>query len=80
MLHAGDTLIYDRGVIDGKLITTLKKERHVDVMVPVRENMIVLDEAIRLADLEEEHAKTTKKSVWSPHPFRKGEEVTLVRG
>jgi hypothetical protein len=80
VLKPGDVLIYDRGLLDGGLITRLKKELEVSVIVPVKGNMVILDEAQALAEMEEEEARRRGKTVWRKHPFRKGEEVTLVRG
>jgi hypothetical protein len=43
-------LIVDRGYIDGKFISKVKKEYHADVMIPLKVSMDVLQDAIRLAD------------------------------
>ena len=56
VLKPGDTLIYDRGLIDTTLLNALKKKRQVDVIVPIRSNMEVLKEAIAVSQLAEEQA------------------------
>jgi len=43
-------LVVDRGYIDGKFITHVKKNLDVDVMVPLRKNMEMLQFGIRLAN------------------------------
>jgi hypothetical protein len=80
VLKSGDVLIYDRGLLDGGLITKLKKDLQVSVIVPVKKNMGIVDEAKALAEIQEEEAKRQGKTVWRKHPFRKGEEVSLVCG
>lgn len=40
VLRAGDIFLEDRGLIDGETITLLKQQRHVDVIVPLKANML----------------------------------------
>jgi hypothetical protein len=35
VLRAGDWVLEDRGFVDGKTLTFLKQQRHVDVIVPL---------------------------------------------
>jgi hypothetical protein len=56
-LRAGDVLLEDRGFVDGATITFLKRQRHVDVMVPLQSNMVSSQEAVQLAELP---------NVWQP--------------
>lgn len=78
VLQPGDLIIYDRGLLDGQLLSRLKQERQVDVIVPVKENMAILEEALRLAALQEEAAQRQGRSIWQLHPWRAGEEITRL--
>lgn len=71
VLRAGDLLIEDRGLIDGGLITYLKRERGVDSIVPLRSDMLSYQEAVRLAEVE---------GRWQSHPSRRGEHIAFVGG
>lgn len=70
-LRAGDLVIEDRGFLDGTSLTVLKKERRVDVIVPLKSNMHAYSEAVALAQME---------SRWQPPPSRPGQEIAFVRG
>jgi hypothetical protein len=70
-LRAGDLLLEDNGFMDGELISELKEQRHVDVIVPLRSNMIAFDEAVRLAEMAEN---------WQPHPSRDTQQIAFVPG
>ncbi len=70
-LRAGDLLLEDNGFMDGELISALKEQRHVDVIVPLRSNMLAFAEAVRLAEMAEN---------WQPHPSRSAQQITLVPG
>src|SRR6266581_4309711 len=61
VLRAGDVLLEDRGFVDGDTITFLKRQRHVDVIVPLKSNMLSYKEAVQLAELHD---------AWAPHPSR----------
>src|SRR5215471_18217134 len=51
VLRPGDLLLEDRGFVDGATITFLKRQRHVDVIVPLKSNMLSYQEAVQLAEL-----------------------------
>jgi len=70
-LRAGDLLLEDNGLMDGELISELKEQRHVDVIVPLRSDMIAFDEAVRLAEMAENG---------QPHPSRATQEIAFVPG
>jgi hypothetical protein len=70
-LQAGDLLLEDNGLMDGELISDLKQERQVDVIVPLRSNMIAFDEAVRLAEMAAD---------WQPHPSRAAQQIAFVPG
>jgi hypothetical protein len=40
VLRAGDLVLEDRGFVDGDTLTLLKRQRHVDVIVPLKSNML----------------------------------------
>jgi len=71
VLRAGDLLLEDNGFMDGALVSVLKHERQVDVIVPLRSNMVAFDEAVRLAQLDDD---------WQPHPSRATQQITFVPG
>lgn len=68
-IRAGDLVIEDRGFIDGPSISYLKKERKVDVIMPLKSNMLACQEAIKLAQLQND---------WHPHPSRKEQNIAFV--
>jgi len=70
-LRAGDLLLEDNGFMDGELISELKAHRHIDVIVPLRSNMIAFDEAVRLAEMADH---------WQPHPSRATQQIAFVPG
>lgn len=71
-LKAGDLLIIDRGFISAEEINHLKKQREVDVVLPLRSDMQAFTEAVRLADME--------VSGWQshPNPTRKEQKIKEV--
>jgi hypothetical protein len=71
VLRAGDVVLEDRGFIDGETITFLKQQRHVDVIVPLKANMLSYHEAVHLATLQGQ---------WQPHPSRDNQHIAFVRG
>jgi Transposase DDE domain len=71
VLRAGDLLLEDRGFVDGATITLLKKQRHVDVIVPLKSNMLSYQEAVQLAELQ---------GAWQPHPSRAKQHIAFVQG
>jgi hypothetical protein len=71
VLRAGDLLLEDRGCVDGATITFLKQQRHVDVIVPLKSNMLSSHAAVQLAALQD---------AWQPHPSREKQHMACVHG
>jgi hypothetical protein len=71
VLRAGDLLLEDRGFIDGATISHLKHQRRVDVIMPLKTNMLATQEARQLADMANR---------WEAHPSRADQTIALVRG
>jgi Transposase DDE domain len=71
VLRAGDLVLEDRGFVDGKTLTFLKQQRHVDVIVPLKSNMLSYQEAVQLATLQD---------TWQPHPSRAHQHIAFVQG
>ena len=71
VLRAGDLLLEDRGFIDGATLSALKRQRQVDVIIPLKANMLATQEAIQLAEMA---------NTWQPHPSRADQTIALVRG
>lgn len=71
-IKAFDTLVYDRGYIDRELINTLKREKGITVVVPIKKNMILFKESMSLAIAQND---------WRAHPNskRKGQEIKLIK-
>ena len=68
---AGDLLLEDRGFIDGAAFSHLKRKRRVDVMTPLKANMLATQEAIQLAEMA---------AKWEAHPSRADQRIALVYG
>src|SRR5882724_5859802 len=71
VLRAGDLLLEDRGCIDGATVSSLKRQRHVDVIIPLKANMLATQEAMQLAAMADK---------WQAHPTRADQTIALVRG
>jgi Transposase DDE domain len=71
MLRAGDLLLEDRGFIDGATLSHLKRQRQVDVIIPLKANMLATQEAMQLAEMANK---------WQAHPSRTDQRIALVRG
>jgi hypothetical protein len=71
VLRAGDLLLEDRGFIDGTTLSDLKRKRRVDVIIPLKANMLATQEAMQLAELAD---------TWQTHPRRPDQTIALVRG
>jgi hypothetical protein len=71
ILRAGDLLLEDRGFIDGATVSDLKRRRQVDVVIPLKANMLVTQEAIQLAEMADQ---------WVAHPARANQHIAFVRG
>lgn len=59
-------LIADRGFIDAEWITHLKRDRLIDVFIPLRHNMQATQAAIAMAD---------HRGLWKKHPTREKQTV-----
>ena len=59
VLRAGDLLLEDRGFIDGATLSALKRKRQVDVIMPLKANMLATQEAIQLAEMADTWAGTS---------------------
>src|SRR5215467_8099482 len=71
VLRAGDLLLEDRGFLDGATVSDLKRQRGVDVILPLKANMLATQEAIALAAMADQ---------WHAHPTRAEQRIALVRG
>jgi Transposase DDE domain len=71
VFRAGDLLLEDRGLLDGEMISWLKREREVDVIVPLRHAMLSYEEAVKLAQMADQ---------WHPHPTREQQQIAFVSG
>ena len=71
VLRAGDLLREDRGFLDGALLSHLKRQRRVDVIMPLKANMLATQEAMQLAAMADR---------WESHPSRAAQSIALVRG
>jgi hypothetical protein len=70
-LKEGDSLIQDRGFISREMVNLLKNTRKVDVYMPIRKNMVIYEQAVKIA---------REQDNWQSHPNkkRKDQEVQLV--
>jgi hypothetical protein len=71
VLRAGDLLLEDRGFLDGATVSDLKRKRRVDVIIPLKANMLATQEAMQLAEMA---------GTWQTHPSRPDQTIALVRG
>ncbi len=71
MLKPGDTILFDRGFIDGPTISRLKKRRHVDVIIPLKSEMLAYEDSLVTAYHSE-------SSDWEKHPDRGGQEIKRI--
>jgi len=71
VLRAGDLLLEDRGLLDGATLSHLKRNRRVDVIMPLKANMLATQEAIQLAELAGQ---------WDAHPSRANQRIAWVHG
>jgi Transposase DDE domain len=69
--RSGDLLLEDRGFLDGATLSALKRTRQVDVIIPLKANMLAPQEAIALAELADK---------WDAHPSRAGQTIAWVHG
>src|SRR5262245_8227541 len=61
VFRPGDLLLEDRGFLDGATLSALKRKRKVDVILPLKANMLATQEAIQLAEMAD---------TWAVHPSR----------
>jgi hypothetical protein len=71
VLRAGDLLLEDRGFVDGEMLSYLKQQRQVDVIVPLKSTMLSYQEAVQLAQLQAQ---------WQGHPTREDQQIAFVKG
>ncbi len=71
-------LIMDRGYIDGAFISMVKKELESDVLIPLRRNMDILTDAIRLSEKHPRKYKWTAYDSYQKHGVRYKEEVVTI--
>jgi hypothetical protein len=71
VLRKGDLLLEDQGFLDGETITCLKRQRHIDVIVPLKSTMLSYKEAVPLAELQD---------AWQPPPSRDDQHLAFVKG
>src|SRR5262245_11180523 len=71
VLRAGDLRLEDRGFLDGVTVSDLKRQRRVDVILPLKANILATQEAIALAAMADQ---------WQAHPTRADQGIALVRG
>ena len=71
VLRAGDVVLEDRGFVDGETLTLLKRQRRVDVLVPLKSTMLSYTEAVQLAELQD---------TGQPHPSRDHPPMAVVKG
>ena len=69
VLRAGDLVLMDRGLLDGATITYLKLKRKVDLIIPLRSDMLSYGEAVKLAQIAGQ---------WEPHPTRPDQHLAWV--
>ena len=70
-LRAGALLREERGFIDGATGAHVKRQRRVDIRMPLKANMLATQEAIHLAPLA---------NPWAAHPSRADQCIALGRG
>lgn len=70
-LKSGDILIEDRGFLDGKTVSRLKKKRGVDVILPLRSDMQAYNDAIVSAYHQDDIP-------WEQHPSRDSQEIKKI--
>ena len=70
-LCPGDLLLEDRGFLDGATLSALKHTRQVDVIIPLKANMLARQEAMQLAEMA---------GRWEAHPSRTEQRIAWVHG
>ena len=75
MLKAGDTILFDRAFIDGLTISRLKKKRHLDVIIPLRSDMLAYEDSLVTAY---HLGNPSESSNWENHPKRAGQQIKRI--
>jgi hypothetical protein len=75
-LKPGDMLIEDMGFLDGKTVSSLKKKRKVDVLLPLRSDMHAYECALLSA--YDETSGSSGNVPWEKHPTRENQEIKKV--
>jgi hypothetical protein len=71
VLRAGDLVLIDRGLLCGATISDLKARRKVDVIVPLRSDMLSYAEAVKMAEMADH---------WEQHPSRADQQIAFIEG
>jgi hypothetical protein len=71
-LKPGDMVIKDRGFLDGETISRLKKERKVDVILPLRSDMVAYADSLTTA------YHPDSSGTWEEHPTREKQQIKRV--
>ena len=71
-LKPGDMLIHDRGFLDGDTISRLKKERKVDVLLPLRSDMKAYADSLTTA------YHPDSAGSWEEHPTRENQQIQRI--
>src|SRR5919199_1911812 len=71
VLRAGDLLLEERGFLDGATLSELKRTRKVEVIIPLKANMLATQEVMQLAAMANR---------WDTHPSRAEQRIAWVRG
>ena len=71
-LKPGDMLIHDRGFLDGDTISRLKKERKVDVILPLRSDMKAYSDSLTTA------YHPDSAGSWEQHPTREKQQIKRI--
>ena len=71
-LKPGDKVIEDRGFISREVMNHLKTQRKVDTYIPVRTDMDLYKQAVKIA-------KDKDEKEWNNHPHRENQKVISVK-
>jgi len=71
VVRAGDLLREERGFIDGATVSALKRQRRVDVIIPLTAHRLATQEAVQLAE---------RADKWHAQPSRADQRMALGRG
>ena len=71
VLRAGDLLLEDRGFLDGATVSPVKRQRQVDVIIPLKAKRLATPEAIPRAAMADQ---------WAAHPSRAEQRMAWGHG